>query len=1009
MAAVKDSITGLYITYFNRAPDANGLAFWEAQAAANGASAALNGISSAFALNSVAITNYPASMTTSAFVTQMYGYALNRGTAPTNVGPIDPTGQAYWEGRVAAVGRDKTMVEFTVATLDYNPAADTTSTAAQKQAAIDAQSMFKNKVLAGQHFAESALSNVPLDANGNPDTTSAQYVASQDVVSAITQTQASYVAGYNKATTYTTTGGVGALPASAYSVFANQASANEGAAATFKVNTTNVADGTVLTVTLGGTSNSADYTVATTTVTNNTATITVNLAADTTTEGAETVTIATVNGVAPSVIPSTTINDTSLTPAGSSFVLTTGNDNAVGTAGNDTINGLVDTSGATPNPTTLSAGDIINGGAGTTDALNITTAGATPDALNNADITNIEIFNVRATSTGATTFNAALVAGETEVNADRGTGALNISNMSQGVAYGLKGNGNAVLGAQNVGWDAATTSATLNISGGVGPTGTTAPTLAVTGSNLASTTINSTGAANTIGTLGLPATVTSATINATTGLTTGAVTATGLQTLTVTGAGAVNLNSGAALSSTVTNINASANTGGVTVGSGATTTAFTGGTGNDFLNIGSLIYSNTAKIAGGAGTDTLAISGSTATMFPAAALANISGFETLQVSGGGTVDFSTLPGITALNLDTATSETVNNIGAATPVTVVGDQSTSVALNVANATVVTNTADALTLTLDKTGAATATSIVTVANISSPGLETLNIVSSGVLGNVAAVTTDDNVINSLSNLAGSNVNLINVSGASDLTLQTGAIAKDININAGTATGNLFINANGNTGKTGITGGSGADTLWGGTAADVINGGSGNDTIYGAGGGNTINGGLGNDTYKFYTANSTVTSLTSFDKVTVTSGDIFDNIESTIPSNLTVGTYAPGTQSLTAINSAANLLTALTQKVNAGVTALAYTAGSAATAGVDGILGNADDVAAVASSNGAYLVTITDTSANAMGGTYLVIENGTTTSTVDAADTVIQLVGITGTPGLTAIGGDLTLSFA
>jgi hypothetical protein len=1014
MAAVKDSITGLYITYFNRAPDAAGLAYWEAQAAANGASAALNSISAAFALNSVAITNYPSSMTDKQFVTQMYGYALNRGTAPTNVGPIDPAGQTYWEGRLAAIttpdDRSKVMVEFVNATLDFNAndPAFATLTAAEKQAATDAQNMLKNKVFAGQVYAANAKSNVPLDANGNPDTTSAQYVASQDVVSGVTQDPTSLTAGITKATGY-----AASLPASAYSVFAQQTAANEGAAATFKVNTTNVADGTAITVTLGGTANSADVTnVVTTTVTNNTATITVNLAADATTEGSETVTIATINGVAPggSSVVSTTINDTSLTPAGSAFVLTTGIDLAPGTAGNDTISGLVDTSGATPNPTTLSAGDTVNGSTGI-DTFNITTAGATPDALNNADVSNIEIFNIRATSTGATTFNAAAVAGETEVNADRGTGDLTISNMSQGVAYGLKGNSNSQLGTQSVTWDAATTSITANISGGTSPSPTTAANaVTLAGSAVTSATINSTGAANQVGTLTLPATATSATINATTGLkssafsatglqnltvnatgavTTGAITAAGLTTVTATGTGLVDL-TGAAypgfavtnLASTVTNINGSANTGGVMVGSSANTTAFTGGTGNDFFNMGTLVYNGIAKVNGGNGTDTLAIANDTATLFTAAAKANISGFETLQVSGTGKIfDFAGLSGITALNLDAGTSNVINNIGAATPVTVVGDQAL-VTLNVANATVVTNTTDTLTLTLDKTGPALTTpaiSRVQVGDIKSDGLETLNIVSSGVSTNDPATNhNDDNVINSLASLSTSNVNQINVSGASDLYMVTGAINKAININATSATGNMWIDAQGNTSATGITTGGGVDNLFGGAAVDVFNAGAGNDFITGGLNGDTLNGGLGNDTYRFIAADSRGTSLTAFDKVTVTSGDIFDNTAVT----LTAGTYTAGTQTTTAISDGTTLMAALTQKVNAGTVALTANAG--------------------------YLVTITDSTSTA-NGTYLVIEDGTTAATVDATDTVIQLVGVTGTAALTAVSGDLTLGFA
>lgn len=660
-------------------------------------------------------------------------------------------------------------------------------------------------------------------------------------------------------------------------------------------------------------------------------------------------------------------------------MLTTGADNVAGTGGDDIINGFADTTASSGQ--TLTAADKIAGGAGT-DTLNVTVAGTAPvSALNGADVSGVELINIRAAV--ATAFDAATVAGETAVTADRGTGAMTVTNMSSGVSYGIKGDGNTTLGSQNVTWGATAAAITVNVDGGVGPAGTAAPAVTLSGTAATAVTINSTGAANKVGALALGSAgvVTAATINATTNFTSGAVTAAALKTLTTTGAGTVDLDSSVtALAATVTKVDATANTGGTKVFLGANTTEFAGGTGADFVNIGTLVFNSTAKIAGGDGVDTLAIADSTATLFTTAAKANISGFEVLQVSGAAkTFDFSALTGLTALGVGVATSAIVDKIGAATPVTINGDQTTNLTLNVKDATVPTNMSDSLTITLDKAGPATTTSIVTIGNLTSNGLETLNIVSSGVAGNDSTVNTDDNTVTSLAGLSTSAVTQINISGASDLKLSTGAINKVVNI-VSTATSNVTLDASGNNSATGLTTAGGNDTLIGSAAADVISAGAGNDTITGGLSGDTINGGAGNDTYVYNTAvaDSYITSLTSFDKVTVTSGDKFDAGATA----LTAGTYTVGSQTTTAIGTSANLLSALTEVTKAATTAL--------------------------TANAAYIVDITDTG-SVFGGKYLVIESGGAAGTVDAADTVIQLVGVTGTAALTAAGGDLTLTFA
>lgn len=307
MAVVKDSIAGLYITYFNRAPDEVGLDYWETQAktVANNNTTTLLNISKAFSQNSVAITNYPSNLSHSDFVAKMYTYALNR--------TPDAAGKAYWETRLAAgVSHSDLMVEFINAVLDYDANADKTSTTAQKQAAIDAQGMVKNKIAAGILFAANSKSNVPLDANGNPDTSSVQYIASQDVLNGINQDSTTMDTAFNKLMGY-----YSSLPNSAYAVFAYQTVANEGATATFKLNTTNLSNGAIVAYTLSGNNITAADVVGglsgNVTITENTATIFVKLALDATLEGNETINIG-IPGqtLVASSTPNTIIIDTGL-------------------------------------------------------------------------------------------------------------------------------------------------------------------------------------------------------------------------------------------------------------------------------------------------------------------------------------------------------------------------------------------------------------------------------------------------------------------------------------------------------------------------------------------------------------------------------------------------------------------------------------------------------------------------------------------------------------------------
>jgi len=536
---------------------------------------------------------------------------------------------------------------------------------------------------------------------------------------------------------------------------------------------------------------------------------------------------------------------------GTTFTLVAGLDNISGTAANDTIVGILDTTPLTANAT-LSAADTINGGQGT-DTLSIISQGGTANSIPAASISSVEVINVRAVSTGSFTGAIGGILGVTNVNADRSTDAVSWTGLAAGVTAGIIGNGVVGNGSSAIGYADAATAAAINISAGTTVSGGTLGAVSVTGLGLTTATINSLGAANTIGTLGLTAGTTALTINATTALTTGALTAAGLLTLTTTGAGAVDV-SAAALATTVTAVNASANAGGTSVLLGANTTSFTGGAGNDSVNLGTFVFNGTGaaatKVAGGLGTgDSLTIA--LATQLTAATAANISGFENLSLaaSTGQTFDVSLLAGITSVGVAASTNVTVNNLSAvqAAAVTVSGTQTTNAAFGVTGAATV-GQLDTLSLAINDGAAPVST--ITMANITAAGVETINL-----------ALTDNLIVNTATGMGA--FTAINVTGAGTLSLTSGIFAANVNsvINATAATGIQSIDVSGLTtngvsikGSTTannaifataqadlITAGNAINVIWAGAGADTITVGTGSNLIYGGAGADAINFGL------------------------------------------------------------------------------------------------------------------------------------------------------------------------
>lgn len=539
------------------------------------------------------------------------------------------------------------------------------------------------------------------------------------------------------------------------------------------------------------------------------------------------------------------------TNPGQTLTLTVNQDNIVGTAGDDAINGGASQNGAGVLINTLQNVDVVDGGAGT-DTLTVTLAQA---AAVGPTIKNVENINVRFADAGAsldlsntTGATAVVVESSTTAGAVSNVGAvasLAVKNQTQNVSFDKSTATTLALALNTVGTAAAANTVDLGAT-----TAAKATTLNVAANN-AYVTVNSTFAD----------VATALTVDATgTNVLTFTDSAATAKTVAVTGAGTVDL-TGAAFTAALTSFDASANTGGVKADiQSSVSAAVKGGSGNDTFDMDTTVAANTTvdlgagndsvyvgallasfkSIAGGEGTDTINITdGATWT------LANsklISGFETLDVSGGTGAYDASLGGFTTVQIDEAVNgvlagaTSVTNAGANFAFNVMSKaktnadfalgQTTSIALKDA-----TGTSDTVSINVTikdgnndaaADGNVTFTTSTTIASV-----ENINIASSvatldtGVKANAYSTTFADLIVDSVKTLT--------LTGDSDIvfTAVTNAGNTLTKVNASASTGDITLNASAVTSQVAYSGSAGVDTY---TATD---GGS----IYAAGGNDQI----------------------------------------------------------------------------------------------------------------------------------------------------------------------------
>ncbi|MBD1401322.1 beta strand repeat-containing protein [Pelovirga terrestris] len=596
-----------------------------------------------------------------------------------------------------------------------------------------------------------------------------------------------------------------------------------------------------------------------------------------------------------------------MTPmVGETFTLTAGVDTVAGTAGNDTINAFIDTTG-TSDRSTFTAQDTIDGGAGT-DTLNIFTDNV--GSVNKvfpafATVKNVEIVNVYNDNTAAAFGDAAKFQGVQQLW--QIGAATDVTNLGASTAAGFR---DVAALSQTVTTATGNTAATIALDDSTGTLTTSgATTVSVVGEKAAAAftlNVNGTGTATALTVDTAVATTiaknTDAAVTLNAGDSTGAITiaeTTSLQNIT-TGTGNDTI---AAAGATVKSISTGAGNDTVTINTNAlsATSTIDLGAGNDRLVLN---FAPTAGVtlSGGEGTDTLAVAKATYTTvsgFSPANLAKITGFEVLEftdaLAGGDSFDIGKVAGITSFvagaGVTTGSSATITGVTPGSSVTLAGNASNNGTLVVAVKDAATGENDVLNLKLNKDytedndGTSTITPVST--HVTASNVETLNVESTGKASATfagAAGNKADGVNNTLS-LTNDDLVTLNVTGnqafsftsnaamtelatidASSVALQatTEGVAVTIDASAHVSTSTALTIIGSATGKNVITGGATDDVIIGGAASDTIISSEGADTI-------TLGG--GNDIYKLGAATDSVVNardvITDFNANTVGQG--------------------------------------------------------------------------------------------------------------------------------------------
>jgi len=678
--------------------------------------------------------------------------------------------------------------------------------------------------------------------------------------------------------------------------------------------------------------------------------------------------------------------------------------------------------------TTAQAGDVLNGGLGT-DQLNLSITGAnagatTTTAVNAVSLSGIEkvsVLNFQTLAmtggTFATTIDASLF------DSSLSTLALGASSSTATLGDTSFANVQKIVNAEM-----GQGKGSLNVGIVATATAGTADAMSLTLANQTGGTFTAAG----IETLNVVSNTSANTVTL----------AAGFKTVNVSGAFKATLG---VLDSAVTTLNAATSTGGVVATVGVATITVTGGTGADTITSGTNL--STGSVNAGDGIDTL-VSTADAVILIAADGAKYTNFETFSVSNVTPIatanrsqDMSLLSGITTLNVtqarvhdaaaaDTTQNATFTKLSASTNtlnITALANNDTDVAddltVTVSAVRLTNTTADAMTVNLGTSTAgaganqaATGTGVLgsVILNVSLADEETITINSLGASNQIATLT----------NTAGK---VVNIAGSKNLIINSMTSAVMTTLDANTMTGDLNIVASSNAVASTITGGSGNDSLIGGTKADVISGGAGNDQITGAAGSDNLSGGAGDDTFVVATAShfqtlaaaETVDGGTGNDTISFTADMTLIGSDLAAVKNVENLTFASaGANSITltdafftngAITTIVIKDTEATAALTVDATALTAANSVQITANVGGAIndslvgGAGNDTFTVSTATSATALTATDTVTGGAGTDTLAITLATN------ALTTVTLTGVTNIEVITVKDGGVNLAAA
>jgi len=408
--------------------------------------------------------------------------------------------------------------------------------------------------------------------------------------------------------------------------------------------------------------------------------------------------------------------------AGREFTLTTNVEGVSGSAGNDTIAGVLGTSA------TYQLGDNINGGSGT-DTLNLLAASHTDGAAGIVSVDAVETINVRllGTAANALEINAADWSGVATLSnpSSLANTILDVSGLADDTTIVLQGNTDI-----NIGYNNTTTGATANA------------VLVSVGSQGTATTLGSASATNTANldldeaNAGL---VTHVNLEVRGSLNLARIDADGSAlTYNVFGTG----NAALVSDDNISVFNASAAQGNIDMTfEGVSDVAFTGGAGADRIRLGTTL-SNLDSFNGGAGNDTIefTIGGFTRSL-------NATAIETATINfvdaAGGAADFSAAASIATINLATASSDADADLAA-----VVSGAVINVRENNLDAVTLDFASGAARTTINFGSAGTATADVKISglyvtDVAAVTIAAITAVSGGNTAAIATATFDDDV--------------------------------------------------------------------------------------------------------------------------------------------------------------------------------------------------------------------------------------------------------------------------